>query len=45
VTGEGEIGKATVWTKSAGTVSSREAFDATVDPLPGFARARPAFVF
>jgi protein-L-isoaspartate(D-aspartate) O-methyltransferase len=45
VTGEDEIGKATLWTRSAGTISSREAFDASVDPLPGFARQRAAFVF
>lgn len=45
VTGEGVIGKATLWNKSAGTISNREVFDAAVDALPGFARQRAAFVF
>lgn len=45
VTGDGVIGKATLWNKSAGAISNREVFDAAVDALPGFARQRAAFVF
>ncbi len=44
VGGPGEIGRATLFGKINGTTSDRILFDATVKPLPGFARS-PAFVF
>jgi protein-L-isoaspartate(D-aspartate) O-methyltransferase len=45
VVGEGDVGKAEVLTRSGGSVAVRQAFDASIAPLPGFARRRPAFVF
>ena len=45
VSGEGDVSKAMIWTAQGGGFASRPAFDATVSPLPGFARKKPAFVF
>ena len=45
VVGEGDLGKAQIWTIAGKTSSCRDAFDATVAALPGFARKRAAFVF
>lgn len=41
---DGPIGRATLFLKQDGLVSSSVAFDANVQPLPGFERARE-FVF
>ncbi|HLI20255.1 MAG TPA: protein-L-isoaspartate O-methyltransferase [Stellaceae bacterium] len=41
---DSRCGKALLMTRAEGRISSRPIFDATVQPLPGFARA-PAFVF
>ncbi len=40
VLGTGGTGQATLWTKSGGTVSSRQHFNAAVRPLPGFQREK-----
>lgn len=40
----GATGKVTIWTRSHGTYTSREVFDATAGILPGFER-KPAFTF
>ena len=40
----GDIGRATLFGKKNGMTSTRVLFDATIKPLPGFART-PAFVF
>lgn len=45
VVGVGEGGKATLYTRTGGLISSREVFDAAIAPLPGFGLHRPAFVF
>jgi len=45
VVDNGPVGKATVYVRQDGAISSRVAFDATVAPLPGFEKKRPAFVF
>jgi protein-L-isoaspartate(D-aspartate) O-methyltransferase len=45
VAGEGDVSKAMIWTAQGGGFAKRPAFDASVSPLPGFARKRPAFVF
>lgn len=45
VSGDGPVGKATLWSKSGGTISSREAFDAAIGALPGLARKTAAFIF
>ena len=45
VSGDSAPGKATLWTKSNGCVSSRESFDASIGALPGFAVKTAAFVF
>lgn len=42
---EGDVGVARLWTIAGSTPTSRYAFNASVAPLPGFARKRPAFVF
>jgi protein-L-isoaspartate(D-aspartate) O-methyltransferase len=42
--GEARCGQALLMTRAEGKLSSRSMFDATVQPLPGFAR-RAAFVF
>ncbi len=44
VIGEGAVGVAWLFLKSAGNIASRPAFDASVRPLPGF-EAREKFVF
>lgn len=44
VVGHGGAGRATVFSKVAGAVSERVAFNAAVPPLPGF-KAAPRFVF
>jgi protein-L-isoaspartate(D-aspartate) O-methyltransferase len=44
VIGRSGLGRAIVMTRRGGTVSSREIFDASVPPLPGFER-EPGFVF
>lgn len=44
VVGHGGAGRATVFSKVAGQVSQRVAFNAAVPPLPGF-KAAPRFVF
>ncbi|MFG1299155.1 protein-L-isoaspartate O-methyltransferase [Xanthobacter sp. V3C-3] len=44
VVGHGGAGRATVFSKVAGQVSERVAFNAAVPPLPGF-KAAPRFVF
>ncbi len=41
---DGPVGRATVWTKTGGAVSSRAVFDANPPLAPGLERA-PAFVF
>jgi protein-L-isoaspartate(D-aspartate) O-methyltransferase len=45
VLGSHEMGRAWVYTRNGGALSERSAFDASVAALPGFAPARPAFVF
>jgi protein-L-isoaspartate(D-aspartate) O-methyltransferase len=45
VVGESDMAKAQVWTAHGGKAAVRQAFDAAVAELPGFARKRPAFVF
>jgi protein-L-isoaspartate(D-aspartate) O-methyltransferase len=46
VVGENAVSQAVLHTRSAGSFSSRTAFDASVAPLPGFAaRKKAAFVF
>ena len=45
VSGEGDVSKAMIWTAQGSGFASRPAFDASVSPLPGFARRKPAFVF
>ena len=44
IIGQGPVGEATLFTRSAGSISGRALFDAGVPPLPGFAR-EPGFVF
>ena len=44
VVGEGNSGRATIWIKEGGLVSSRSAFNAAVPPFAAFRRA-PEFVF
>ena len=44
VVGTGNTGQATLWTKSNGNVSARQAFNLAVRPLPGFQR-EPSFEF
>jgi len=44
IIGQGPVGEATLFTRTAGSVSGRALFDAGVHPLPGFAR-EPGFVF
>lgn len=44
VVGEGNSGRATIWIKDGGLVSSRSAFNAAVPPFAAFRRA-PEFVF
>ena len=45
VVGEQDVAKAQVLTTTGKTVSRKAAFDASIAPLPGFARKVPAFVF
>ena len=45
VVGETAMAKARVYQSSAGSIATRDVFDASVAPLPGFARKQPAFVF
>jgi protein-L-isoaspartate(D-aspartate) O-methyltransferase len=45
VAGEREVAKAEVITTSGKAVSRKIAFDASIAPLPGFERKKPAFVF
>lgn len=45
VVGESEMAKAYVYTRSGTAIAVRRAFDASVAPLPGFVKKRPAFVF
>ena len=45
VVGEADMAQACVSTKSGGTVAVRRVFDASVTPLPGFEKKKPAFVF
>ena len=45
VVGEADMAKAKVYTLSGKAIAVREVFDASVAPLPGFAKKRPAFVF
>ena len=46
VVGDNAVSQAVLYTSSAGSFSSRTAFDASVAPLPGFApRKKAAFVF
>ena len=45
VVGETEMAKANVHTRSGTAVAVRQAFDASVAPLPGFVKKKPAFVF
>lgn len=44
IIGQGPVGEATLFTRSAAAISGRALFDAGVPPLPGFAR-EPGFVF
>jgi protein-L-isoaspartate(D-aspartate) O-methyltransferase len=45
VVGPADMAKANVYTKTGSAVAMREAFDASVAALPGFAKQKPAFVF
>jgi protein-L-isoaspartate(D-aspartate) O-methyltransferase len=45
VAGEREVAKAEVITVSGKAVSRKAAFDASIAPLPGFEKKKPAFVF
>ena len=45
VVGETEMAKASVHTRSGTAIAVRQAFDASVAPLPGFVKKKPAFVF
>lgn len=45
VVGEREIAHACVYTRSGGAIAVRQVFDASVAPLPGFRKKKPAFVF
>ncbi len=45
VVGEADMAKAQVWTVSGKSIACRPAFDASIAPLPGFARKKAAFVF
>jgi protein-L-isoaspartate(D-aspartate) O-methyltransferase len=45
VVGETEVAKARVYSQTGASVSVRDVFDASVAPLPGFDKKKPAFVF
>lgn len=45
VVGETDMARMRVFTMGARELTMREAFDASVSPLPGFEKQRPAFVF
>jgi protein-L-isoaspartate(D-aspartate) O-methyltransferase len=45
VVGEADMARAHVWTITGKNFACRPAFDASVAPLPGFARKKAAFVF
>jgi protein-L-isoaspartate(D-aspartate) O-methyltransferase len=45
VVGETEMAKACVYSRGQHGIAMRQAFDASVAPLPGFAKKKPAFVF
>jgi protein-L-isoaspartate(D-aspartate) O-methyltransferase len=45
VVGEREIAQACVYSRSGGATAVRQVFDASVAPLPGFNKKKPAFVF
>lgn len=45
VVGEADIAHACVFSRSGGAVAVRQVFDASVAPLPGLRKKKPAFVF
>ncbi len=45
VVGETEVSKARVYTRTGDSLAVRDVFDASVAPLPGFEKKKPAFVF
>jgi protein-L-isoaspartate(D-aspartate) O-methyltransferase len=45
VVGEADVSQATVFTRAGSAVAARRAFDASIAPLPGLAKKKPAFVF